>query len=140
MSKEPWPPQEGTLVTVLPCNDLDASEAFFKKMGFTRPHKPEVKATEMDDQYRLLANEEFGVGHLHLCKAIDDGLVLGKNPVSLYFYVKDVDKVAAKFDKKDYCDGKGPADQPWGMYEFSLNAPDETCVRVGWPTLLRSKE
>jgi hypothetical protein len=32
-----------------------------------------------------------------------------------------------------------PEDKPWGMYEFALNGPDETLVRVGWPTRLRSR-
>lgn len=31
-----------------------------------------------------------------------------------------------------------PEDKTWGMYEFSLSDPDETLVRVGWPTNLRS--
>ena len=31
-------------------------------------------------------------------------------------------------------------DKPWGMYEFALHDPDQTLVRVGWPTSLRTKE
>jgi hypothetical protein len=27
-----------------------------------------------------------------------------------------------------------PAAKPWGMYEFALNRPDDTLVRVGWPS------
>jgi hypothetical protein len=30
----------------------------------------------------------------------------------------------------------GPEHKPWGMYEFSLSGPDETLVRVGWPSRL----
>ncbi len=30
----------------------------------------------------------------------------------------------------------GPEHEPWGMYEFSLSDPDETLVRVGWPSRL----
>ena len=29
-------------------------------------------------------------------------------------------------------------DKPWGMYEFTLSDPDQTLVRVGWPTRLRT--
>jgi hypothetical protein len=32
-----------------------------------------------------------------------------------------------------------PEDKPWGMYEFALSDPDETLVRIGWPTRLRNK-
>jgi hypothetical protein len=27
-----------------------------------------------------------------------------------------------------------PENKPWGMYEFAVSDPDETLVRVGWPT------
>jgi hypothetical protein len=30
-----------------------------------------------------------------------------------------------------------PEDKPWGTHEFALSDPDETLVRVGWPTKLR---
>jgi hypothetical protein len=29
-------PSSGTLVTILPCNDLDASERFYNRLGFVR--------------------------------------------------------------------------------------------------------
>jgi hypothetical protein len=35
--------------------------------------------------------------------------------------------------------GRKAEDKPWGMYEFALSDPDETLVRVGWPTRLRRK-
>ncbi len=27
-----------------------------------------------------------------------------------------------------------PEAKPWGMFEFAVSDPDETLVRVGWPT------
>jgi len=30
-------------------------------------------------------------------------------------------------------------DKPWGMYEFAVSHPDETLVRVGWPSRLRTR-
>jgi hypothetical protein len=42
----------------------------------------------------------------------------------------DIDRLTAAFTRK-------PEDKPWGMYEFALSDPDETLVRVGWPTRLR---
>ena len=34
---------------------------------------------------------------------------------------------------------QGPEHKPWGMYEFSLSDPDETLVRVGWPSRLMAR-
>ena len=34
---------------------------------------------------------------------------------------------------------KSPEDKPWGMYEFAMSDPDETLVRIGWPTRLRAE-
>jgi len=31
-------------------------------------------------------------------------------------------------------------DTPWGMYEFAVSDPDETLVRVGWPSRLRKRD
>jgi hypothetical protein len=30
--------------------------------------------------------------------------------------------------------GRTPEDKPWGMIEFALSDPDETLVRIGWPS------
>lgn len=43
------------LTAILPCNDLDVSEAFYKRLGFTRPHA-DRPATPADDTYRMLEN------------------------------------------------------------------------------------
>jgi hypothetical protein len=32
-----------------------------------------------------------------------------------------------------------PEDKPWGMYEFAIPDPDETLVRIGWPSRFRQK-
>jgi len=50
----------------------------------------------------------------------------------LYLYAEDVDELAARM-------GGTAEDKPWGMYEFALSDPDETLVRVGWPSRLRRK-
>jgi catechol 2,3-dioxygenase-like lactoylglutathione lyase family enzyme len=113
--------ETGAVVTILPCNDLDASERFYRRLGFVRVEPPEP-----DDPgtYRILTN---GTGQLHLTDAVEGWLIPGKNPFGLYIYREDVDAVAAWF-------GATPRHTPWGMYEFSLSDPDETLVRVGWPS------
>ena len=90
--------------------------------------------TEFAATYRILSNGKGGF--LHLAKAEDGWLVPGKNPCGLYLYAEDVDALAAAIAPDVL--GKGPEDKPWGMYEFSLSDPDQTLVRVGWPTRLRT--
>jgi catechol 2,3-dioxygenase-like lactoylglutathione lyase family enzyme len=121
-------PSSGTLVAILPCNDLDASERFYNRLGFVR----RVEAGDPD--YRILSNSAGG--HLHLARAEKDWLVPGRNPCALYLYFEDVDGLAAAL--QDLRSGRRePENKSWGMYEFAIPDPDETLVRVGWPSRLR---
>lgn len=121
--------KSGTVVAILPCNDLDASEHFYARLGFTRI---EGRVPEEFDTYRILSN---GHRRLHLTAAVKGWLIRGRNPFSLYFYMEDVDAWAAAF--RGEIVGDGPEDKPWGTYEFAMSDPDETLVRVGWPSHLR---
>lgn len=87
----------------------------------------------------MLVNENGEDIHLTTCP--DGWLVPGKNPFGLYLYVEDVDAVAAKFKDEIIEKDKRPGHKQWGMYEVSLLAPDETLVRIGWPSrLMKRKE
>jgi hypothetical protein len=121
------PNSSGILTAILPCNDLDASERFYNQLGFARPDNQRPGPGE-PDTYRMLSNGKDG--YLHLTDAVEGWLVPGKNPFGLYLYLEDVDAMARKFQKS-------AKDQPWGMYEFAMSDPDETLVRVGWPSRLR---
>lgn len=118
--------QSHGLTAILPCNDLDASEAFYRRLGFVRENAY--------DDYRILTDGRGG--HLHLTRAVADWLVPGRNPFGLYLYARDVDALAARF-VGEVLEKAGPEDKPWGMYEFALSDPDETLVRVGWPSVAR---
>ena len=111
------------LVAIVPCNDLDASEAFYARLGFVR-HSGE------DADYRILVHSRGG--ELHLTRAVTGWLVPGRNPFGVYLYSEEVDTLAAQL-------GATPEDKPWGMYEFALSDPDETLVRIGWPSRLRAR-
>jgi hypothetical protein len=115
------------LTAILPCNDLDASELFYARLGFSR--------SGGDTNYRILSDGKGG--HLHLTVAVEDWLVPGRNPFGLYLYAENVDELAARF-AGEFAGAAGPEDKTWGMYEFALSDPDQTLVRIGWPTRLRS--
>ena len=106
-------------VAILPCNDLDKSEAFYRRLGFVRADGGAYSG------YRILKDADGR--QLHLTAAVEGWLVPGRNPFGLYLYSSDVDALAQAF-------GKIPGHKPWGMYEFALSDPDETLVRIGRPS------
>jgi len=109
------------LTAILPCTNLDASEAFYAKLGFKRDSNY--------PSYRILSDGNGA--HLHLNKVAEDWLVHGGNPFGIYLYTQQIDVLAASL--RDLLLQK-PEHKPWGMYEFALSDPDETLVRVGWPS------
>ena len=120
------------LTAIVPCNDLDASEAFYNRLGFIRPeadrHRPDG-----NNDYRMLSDGKGG--DIHLTTAVEDWLIKGRNPFGLYLYTEDVDALAARFPG-EVLEKQGASHKPWGMYEFALSDPDDTLVRVGWPSRL----
>jgi len=105
---------------ILPSGDLDASEAFYRKLGF--------QVTSDYGHYRILAD---GKGwHLHLTKVEGWPANVEDNPFGLYLYVDDVDAVADRV--RDLIIEKGsPHLKPWGTYEFAVSDPSGTLVRIG---------
>lgn len=112
--------RQQTLTAILPCNDMAVSRAFYEKLGFV-----------VDGDYGdyLIMAHPCGA-ELHLQPAVEGWLVPGQNPFALYFYIEDVDSVAASAGVK-------AADTDGGMYEAAFSDPDETLIRVGWPIRLR---
>jgi catechol 2,3-dioxygenase-like lactoylglutathione lyase family enzyme len=109
------------LTAILPCNDLDRSQAFFERLGFTRDEG-------CPDEYRMLSDGRGG--HIHLNPAVEGWLEPNRNPFGLYLYREDVDGLAANF-QGEILEKEGPTNKPWGMYEFALNGPDDVLIRVG---------
>ena len=120
------------LTAIVPCNDLDAAEAFYARLGFTHPDRP---APGEDDGDRILADGKGGA--LHLTEAVEGWIVPGKNPFGICLYTEEVDALAARFTGEIIESGE-PHDKPWGMYELALSDPNGVLVRVGWPTKLRT--
>jgi len=122
-------PRHG-LAAILPCNDLDASEAFYNRLGFFQ----DEASKEEHDGYRMLSDGKGG--HLHLTDAVEGWLVPGRNPFGLYLYSEDVDVLAEAMRDRIIEREKRATHKEWGMYEFAMSDPDETLVRVGWPSRL----
>jgi len=119
-----WP---HCLVPILPCNDIEASTAFYRRLR--------MEVFNDYGTYRIMGD---GKGwFLHLSSEAPDGWVVpGRNPNGLYICLEDVDGLAAEV--ADLIIGDGPEHKPWGMYEFALSDPDETLVRIGRPSQLDS--
>lgn len=128
------PDTEHGLSAILPCNDLDASETFYARLGFTRQSE-DRPSDPAEDTYRILKDGKGG--HLHLTRAVEGWLVPGRNPFGLYLKTENVDELAREF-AGEVLEKNGPEEKPWGMYEFAVSDPDETLVRVGWPVRLRA--
>jgi len=109
-----------TLTAILPCNDLDSSEAFYAMLGF-------IKRGDYGD-YRILSDGQGG--DLHLAKAVEGWLIPGRNPFGLYLHADNVEELAERMGSLLL---HPPENKPWGMFEFALSDPDETLVRVGRP-------
>ncbi|MGN6269049.1 MAG: glyoxalase [Sphingomonas sp.] len=116
------------LTAIVACNDLDAAEAWWNRLGFARP------ADQGYDDYRMLSD---GDGcDIHLNKAVEGWVVPGRNPFGVYLCTPRVDALAEAMRGEIIEREKAPTHKEWGMYEFALNGPDDLLVRVGWPSRL----
>ena len=89
------------LTAILPCNDLDAAQRFFERLGFKVDGGP--------DDYRMMSDGRGG--DIHLQAAVDGWLVPGRNPFGLYLYREDVDQLAKAF-AGEMIEPEGPTDKP----------------------------
>lgn len=107
-------------VAIIPSNDLDKSEAFYRRLKFD--------VVSDYGHYRIL---DDGRGwHLHLTHVSGWPKNIEDNPFGLYLYVEDVDAVAEGVRELIIEEG-APHEKPWGTYEFSVSDPSGLLVRVG---------
>ena len=113
------------IAAILPCSDLAASTAFYEKLG--------LSVVSDYGSYRLL--EDGKVWQLHLTNESQPTWpARDQNPFGLYIYSERVDELAERVGDAILGPVKAPTHKPWGMYEFALSDPDETLVRIGWPS------
>ncbi|TFI59125.1 glyoxalase [Sphingomonas parva] len=103
---------------ILPCRDLDASAAFWAKLGFGTTSDYGVHG------YRIL--HDAAGASVHLTRVDDGSVDAARNAHGVYLYSAEVEALAAAF-------GLEAERKPWGVREFAVSDPDGTLVRVGWP-------
>ncbi len=112
--------EEHRAVVIVPSSDLDASVAFYRRLG--------LEVVSDYGAYRILAD---GRGwHLHLNRIEGWPPRVEDNPLGLYLYVDDVDAVAERVRELIIEPGT-PHRKPWGTYEFAVSDPSGTLVRIG---------
>jgi catechol 2,3-dioxygenase-like lactoylglutathione lyase family enzyme len=113
---------EHRLSPILPCNDIDVTQAFYERLGFTM--------TAGDDGFRIMAD---GKGWQVALRPAERGWVIpDRNSHGLYLYCEDVDAIAQKV-RDIIVETGAPHRKPWGMYEFAVGDPDGVLVRIGRP-------
>lgn len=110
-------------VAILPCNDINATQTFYERLGFV--------VTGGDSGFRILADRR---GWQIALRPAEPGWVIpDRNSHGIYLHCEDVDAVADLV--RDIIVERGaPHRKPWGMYEFAVGDPDGVLVRIGRPT------
>ncbi|MDR6852797.1 catechol 2,3-dioxygenase-like lactoylglutathione lyase family enzyme [Sphingomonas sp. BE123] len=112
-------PADHRIAAILPCRDLQASTAFYQRLGLT-----------LDSDWGDYCILSDGNGwHLHL-RHEPTTPQAPDNPFGLYLYAEDVDAIAARV-RDAIIEPGAPHLKPWGMYEFAVSDPDGVLVRVG---------
>lgn len=106
------------MVAIIPCDDLDQSQAFYERLGFA------LESDYPAHGYRILRDDAGA--NLHLTRTEPGWIVPERNAYGVYFYADNVKALAADF-------GCEPQLKPWGLVEFAVTDPSGTLVRVGWP-------
>lgn len=105
-------------VAIVPCNDLDESQAFYERLGF------HATAVYPDHGYRILHDAQGA--SIHLTRVEPGWVVPERNAHGIYFYAEQVEALAAAM-------GCAAERKPWGIIEFAVSDPSGTLVRIGWP-------
>jgi catechol 2,3-dioxygenase-like lactoylglutathione lyase family enzyme len=105
-------------VPIIPANDLDATQAFYERLGFG------LTSNYAAHGYRIMHNAAGA--SVHLTRTEPGWVDPERNAQGIYLYSADIDELAAKF-------GCRAEARPWGLREFGVSDPNGTLVRVGWP-------
>jgi catechol 2,3-dioxygenase-like lactoylglutathione lyase family enzyme len=105
-------------VAIVPSEDLDASQAFYERLGFR------VTSDYGAHGYRIL--HDAGGASVHLTRVEAGTVDPATTAHGIFFYSEEVAVLAAAF-------GLRAEPKPWGLTEFAVSDPSGVLVRVGWP-------
>lgn len=111
---------------ILPARDLEEIRAFYERLGFVPWHRGRG----------LWEYAIFSRGHLVVHFFAEPGLTPSANETSCYWRVRDADRLYQELARLGLPSAgiprlTAPADEPWGMREFTLVDPSGNLVRVG---------
>jgi catechol 2,3-dioxygenase-like lactoylglutathione lyase family enzyme len=105
-------------VAIVPCSDLDTSQAFYESLGF--------RATSIYPRHGYRILHDGRGASIHLTQAAPGQVVPERNAHGVYLYADNVEALADAM-------GREAERRPWGLVEFAVSDPDGTLVRIGWP-------
>lgn len=111
-----------TAIPTLPARDMDATLAFFDRLGF----RLVARYGEYGGAYAILARADLEL-HFFEHGAIDPK----QNYAGCYIRVEDVDGLYAELVANGVPIPHGPDDKPWGMREFAVLDPCGNLLRIG---------
>jgi len=111
---------------IFPALNLDETRAFYERLGFVPWWKGRGSRA-----YEIVSR-----GHLVIHFFAEPELTPAENETSCYWRVRDADRfyqelAALNLPSEGIPRLTAPADQPWGMREFTLVDPSGNLVRVG---------
>jgi len=105
-------------VAIVPCIDLQASQAFYEKLGFY--------ATSIYPHHGYCILHDAKGASIHLTRVQSGSVAPEHNAHGVYFYTEEVEALATAM-------GCTTEQKPWGLIEFAVSDPAGTLVRIGWP-------
>ena len=107
--------QKHAAVAIIPCTDLDESQAFYERLGFT------ATSVYSAHGYRILHDAKGA--SVHLTRVEPGWVIPERTAYGVYLYAEDVEALAAHF-------GCTAELKPWGLAEFAVSDPSD-CVFGG---------
>ena len=120
-------PQIAEVRLVLAVRDLRATTAFYMdKLGFRRDFGDDSGG------WSFLSREGFKV-MLGECPDVVPAAELGDHSYVAYVTVRGIDELHQELRARGVPVITEPADEPWGLREFSIRTPDGHRIRFGEP-------
>ncbi len=109
-----------SIAAIVPVREMARSVAFYERLGFL------CEPYEDGSSYAFLFRDEHQL-HLTRMEAAEGTF----NPMSVYFYISDVDVIYDELVAAGVVCLGAPEDKEWRMREFAVSDPDGALLRFG---------